>query len=225
MKSRVVLFDLDGTLIDSLGDLANSLNAVLMRAGFPGHPVSAYGMMIGDGMDMLVRRALPAAKREDEECAVRVKSEMEVEYGRRWAETTLPYSGIPELLDELTRRGVKLAVLSNKPDPFTQLIVSRLLPRWSFSEIVGAKPGVPRKPDPFSAIAIARRMNFSPEMFLYLGDSGVDMQTARSAGMFPLGALWGFRSADELRLNGARELIEEPRQLLKLIDDSFWDEI
>ncbi|MFZ2959896.1 MAG: HAD family hydrolase [Candidatus Ozemobacteraceae bacterium] len=214
---RAVLFDLDGTLLDSLRDLACSMNTVLSRVGFPEHPVESYKLMVGDGMEMLVMRAMPPEAQKDQAQISTLKQAMEEEYGHRWSETTLPYPGIPELLDELVRRDILLTVLSNKPEPFTRACVSKLLAPWAFAEVIGARHDAPRKPDPKQAIAIARRLGIPPGEFLYLGDTGVDMKTAGGAGMTAIGVLWGFRSADELSRDGATALIEKPAQLLSWI--------
>jgi phosphoglycolate phosphatase len=216
MKFNAVLFDLDGTLLDTLEDLADSMNNVLNRFGFPGHAVEAYKYFVGDGMENLARRALPENHR-DEATVARCVAAMREEYGTRWAEKTHPYQGIPELLDALTARGIKMAVLSNKPDDFTKVIVTRLLPHWRFELVVGARPSMPKKPDPAAAVELAERLGIPPRGFLYLGDTNTDMQTAGAAGMYPVGVLWGFRTADELTASGAKVLIEHPTDLLELL--------
>ena len=132
-------------------------------------------------------------------------------------EHTRPYPGIPELLDALTARRLPLAVLSNKPDDLTTLIVSRLLATWRFAAVHGARPQVPRKPDPAGALHIARELDLAPGRIIYLGDTRVDMETARAAGMHPVGVLWGFRAAEELRDGGAAELLAHPGELLALL--------
>lgn len=213
---RAVLFDLDGTLLDTIDDLADSMNAALSSRGMPTHSADDYRGFIGDGIEMLARRALPLDNRDDP-TVDGVVDDMRREYASRWDAKTRPYPGIPELLDELVRRGLKLAILSNKPHDFTQRIAARLLSRWPFDPVLGAQPGLPKKPDPSQAIHVATEHGISPERWLYLGDSGVDMKTAVAAGMIPLGVLWGFRGAEELRSHGARKLIEHPEQLLALL--------
>lgn len=215
MDFKAVLFDLDGTLLDSLEDLADSMNAVLHRQRYPEHPVEAYKYFVGDGIEALARRALPEAHRDEEAIAACVR-EMRQEYGNRWDKKTRPYPGIPELLDELSRRGVKMTVFSNKPDETTRVMVARLLPRWRFERVRGERPGTPRKPDPAGALEIARELGLSPEEFLYVGDTDTDMKTALAAGMFPVGVLWGFRDAGELEAHGARAIIKRPLDLLTL---------
>lgn len=216
MQYRAVLFDLDGTLLNTLDDLADSMNAALRRLGFPLHPTSAYKRFVGGGLDNTARLALPASSR-DEGTVARCLDEMRREYSARWANKTVPYEGIPELLDELVRRGVRMAVLSNKPDEFTQLCVGKLLAGWRFDAVVGVGPSVPIKPDPAGALLVSRALGIPPGQFLHLGDSDTDMLTARAAGMYAVGALWGFRTADELRRSGAAVLIGYPTELLELL--------
>jgi phosphoglycolate phosphatase len=216
MQFKAVLFDLDGTLLDTLGDLAGSMNAVLTGRGLPQHKKEAYKQFVGDGMEVLVRRALPESCR-GEQLVQACLLAMRKEYSGRWRETTRPYEGIPELLDALQGRRLRMAIFSNKPDDFTREMVGALLTPWRFEAVVGARPEVPKKPDPTVALAIARDLGIPPARILYLGDSGTDMRTAVSAGMFPVGALWGFRDATELEANGARVLIARPMDLLGVL--------
>lgn len=212
-----VLFDADGTLLDSLQDLADCMNRTLLHFGFPVHDLEKYKYFVGDGMENLVLRALPVSVRED---ATRVRECFEMmryEYGLNWKNQTKPYPGIPQLLDELSRRGLKMAILSNKPDDFMQEVVKELLPSWRFETVMGERPPIPRKPDPSSAIMISSMLGISPERFLYLGDTATDMITAKGAGMYGVGALWGFRTEEELLAGGARKIISYPGDLLELI--------
>jgi phosphoglycolate phosphatase len=214
MTFRAVLFDLDGTLLDTLRDIADSMNAALARLGHPGHPVEAYRGFVGEGVERLAECVLPPADR-DRGSIRRAAELLGEEYAARWGATSGPYPGVPEMLDGLEALGLPLAVLSNKPDDFTRLTVERLLPRWPFRVVLGARPGVPRKPDPTAALEIAGLLGVAPGDILYLGDSGVDMRTARAAGMFPVGALWGFRAAPELVESGAALLLSRPAELLE----------
>jgi phosphoglycolate phosphatase len=216
MIYRAVLFDIDGTLLDTLRDIASSANSVLARFGFPQHKLEAYKYFVGDGMETLAARILPHHQRH-ENMINKVVKEMNKEYSLHWADTTCPYAGIPELLQELAARGIKMAVLSNKPDSSARLTISKLLPDWHFELILGVSPSVPRKPNPSGALQIARHLNIKQGEFLYLGDTNTDMATARAAGMYPVGALWGFRTADELLENGAQTLISNPLDLLKIL--------
>jgi phosphoglycolate phosphatase len=216
MKYQAVIFDFDGTLLDTLQDLADSVNSVLSRAGFPEHCLEDYRHFVGEGVEELARRVLPEGHR-DEATITRTLADVREEYRERWPNHTRPYEGIPELLDALTARRVKMAVVTNKPDDSTRTMAARLLPRWKFDVIVGATTDLPRKPDPKGALEAARRLRLSPEAILYLGDSDIDMKTANAAGMYPVGVLWGFRTADELVTNGAKVLIRKPLELLDLL--------
>ena len=211
-----VIFDLDGTLLNTLEDIANSANSVLESHGFPTHEIYEYRNFVGDGINMLITRVLPQDKQNDDTIRACVKAFREV-YSRNWKVKTKPYDGVAEMLDELSARRLKLAVLSNKPDDFTKKCVDGLLPKWNFAIVLGYHSGSLRKPDPTGARQIAEYLNISPSHILYLGDSDVDMQTASAAGMFPVGALWGFRSMGELRASGARAVIERPQELLTLL--------
>ena len=213
MPCKAVLFDLDGTLLDTLEDLADSTNAALAQLSLPGHPLESYKLFVGDGLENLVRRAI-GQEPPDEAMLARGIELARREYAARWAEKTRPYPGIPELLDDLARRGVPMAVLSNKPDEFTQLCVARLLSGWRFQAVQGATPDLPRKPDPRGARAIAERLGIAPANVLYLGDTNTDVWTAIAAGMFPVGALWGFRTAEELLAAGAAALARSPADIM-----------
>lgn len=217
MKFKAVLFDVDGTLVDSLGDLADSMNITLHRFGFPVHEPEEYKYFVGDGMENLVRRALPDGERHEEAVVRKCLLSMRSEYAKRWKTKTRPYDGIPALLDSLTHLGIRMAILSNKPDDFTRQVVSELLPRWQFEQVVGERPSIPRKPDPTSALWIAGICKIPPADFLYVGDTGTDMRTANAAGMYAVGVLWGFREADELLMSGARVLIKSPSELITLL--------
>jgi len=216
MKYKAVIFDLDGTLLDTLDDIAGSMNSVLERSGYPLHDREAYRYFVGNGMRNLVKRTLPEAMRNDEEIE-RCLISMYEEYSRRWDEKTTPYEGIPELLDCLEKKSLKLAVLSNKSDHFTKLMVARLLTKWKFDLVFGERPNVPQKPHPAGAFEISCLLGIPENEILYMGDTNVDMQTATAAGMYAVGVLWGFRKADELIEGGASILIHKPMDLLELL--------
>jgi len=215
-RKQGVIFDLDGTLLDTLMDLAEAMNGVLAQRGWRTHPVDAYRRFVGDGMAMLVRRALPDNQRHDPGIAECVRAMCE-EYARTWARTTKPYAGVEELLDRLESRGIPMAVLSNKPHEATREMVLHFFPRVPFHEVVGAKPEKLRKPDSGVALEIAESMRIKPESMLFLGDSSIDMQTAQAAGMIPLGAAWGFRGRDELLAFGAVRVLENPLELMNYL--------
>jgi haloacid dehalogenase superfamily, subfamily IA, variant 1 with third motif having Dx(3-4)D or Dx(3-4)E len=217
MNKSAVLFDLDGTLLDTLEDLGASVDRVLARLGFPTHPITSYKLFVGEGISVLATRALPPDRRD----AASVKTceeAISADYIKHYMDATGPYEGIVPLLEGLAKRDFKLAVLSNKPHAMVRQLVAHFFPRTEFQCVSGARDGVPKKPHPFGALDIARHIKIGPADFLYLGDTGVDMETAASAGMFPVGALWGFRDAQELLDNGAKALIKNPLELLKIAD-------
>ena len=215
---KAVLFDLDGTLLDTLEDLADSTNAVLSAHGFPGHPVARYRTMVGDGAETLLRRALPPALGKDPDAVRRFTQEMRAEYDKRWNLKTKPYAGVPEALERIGTLGVKRAVLSNKPDSFVGKILRYYLPGVAFDAAFGQKPGAPVKPDPAGALEISMLLGVQPNEFLYLGDTNTDMRTAHAAGMFPVGALWGFRTEEELLQSGAAAIVKNPLDILQLLE-------
>jgi phosphoglycolate phosphatase len=217
MSTKAVLFDLDGTLLDTLDDLADSVNAVLAEAGLPTHPVDSYRQFVGEGAALLVTRALPQHMRTSSDVQ-KFLALFRAEYDRCWKTKTRPYEGIPELLDGLTSRGLKIAVLSNKPDDFAKKCVEHFLPSHGFAAVFGQQDGVARKPDPAGALVIAQSLHLGPHDILYAGDSSIDMLTASRAGMYPMGVLWGFRSRDELVAHGAKSLVERPVEILAFIE-------
>ncbi len=213
---KAVLFDLDGTLLDTLDDLADSMNRVLTLMKFPLHPAAAYKYFVGDGMEELARRVLPETARDNQNIQ-RCIDNMKQEYGEHWADRSKPYAGIREMLNSLQKEGIRLVILSNKPDNFTKATVGHFFGKDMFEFVAGARPEIKKKPDPAGAISIAGKIGLNPSQFLYLGDTATDMNTAVRAGMFPLGALWGFRTADELRESGARGLLETPGEILNYL--------
>jgi phosphoglycolate phosphatase len=217
VKFKAVLFDLDGTLLDTLQDLSDSMNAALHQLGFPGHDAETCKYFIGDGMEKFAFRALPENYR-DETTVVNCTAAMRDEYSRRWARKTRPYPGIPDLLDGLNTRNLKMAILSNKPDDSTKTMVAALLARWKFNPVEGARSDLPKKPDPTLALQICQELDVPAPEILYLGDTATDMKTARAAGMFPVGALWGFRTAEELEAAGAEVLVDHPTEVLQLLE-------
>ena len=216
MKHRAVLFDLDGTLLNTLEDVAGSVNKGLAKLGFPQHTVEAYKNLIGEGRDVLALRALPEDHR-DADTGKKLLDLINADYAIHWADHTRPYPGIRELLDALTAKGIKITVLSNKADDLTNMCVTKLLAHWHFALVAGSRPSVPNKPNPAGTLQLARQLGISPAEFLYLGDSDIDMKTAVGAGMYPIGAGWGFRSEQELLTAGAKAVIKQPEELLQYL--------
>jgi len=210
-----VVFDLDGTLVDSLDDIADAMNAALTELTLPTHDRRSYQQFVGDGVRLLVKRALPEDRRDDATIEDG-RRRMQRVYRQRLTAKTKPYPGIDDLLTQLQQRRRKLAVLSNKPHDFTQQVVGRLLDS-TFDAVYGAREEIPRKPDATAAKAIAEELGVEPRRCLFVGDTAVDMKTATNAQMTGVGVLWGFRGAEELRQGGAAHLISEPSALLGLL--------
>ena len=212
-----IIFDLDGTLLDTLEDLADSMNAALIRCGWPQHSIDSYRYFVGRGLDALVQQVLPSNEQRSMLSLTKLRAAMQEEYTIRWKNKSRPYKGIDVLLNELTARQIPMAILSNKPDSFTQDCAAQLLSQWKFNIVRGARVGIPYKPDPTSALDIAQKMKLDPSNIFYIGDTDTDMETALNAGMIAVGATWGFRSAKELIESGAHHLIDNPADLLHYI--------
>ena len=208
---KLVIFDLDGTLVNSLEDLGNACNDALQKFGYPVHPMESFRYFVGDGVPMLIHRALPESERTEENVS-RVKAVFDEIYGKNYNVCTRPYEGIPELLVKLKEKGILIAVASNKPDNFTQTIVSGMFGEF-FSYVSGKKDGFEKKPSPQIALHIMEKLGVSPEETLFAGDSAVDMQTALNAGCDSIGCLWGFRTLKELEDNGAKYIAKTPEDI------------
>lgn len=214
MKIQAAVFDLDGTLLDTLGDLADAANWVLREMGLPVHPEEAYRRFVGNGAKLLCQRMLPP-ERQDDRTAAQALELFNCRYQKHLFDRTAPYPGIPALLETLAARGIGLGVVSNKPDPFVRPIVERYFP-GRFGAVSGPLEGR-LKPDPAGVLRALGELGASPKRALYVGDSGVDMETARRGGLRSCGVLWGFRDEQELRESGAEFLISSPEELLKLV--------
>ena len=214
MKFRAVLFDLDGTLADTLADLANATNRALAALGCPTHPLAAYRYFVGDGVRDLCLRTLPADRQHLANDAQRL---MRAHYNAHCFDETRLYPGIPELVAALHQRGLKLAVLSNKPDVFTKRMIEHYFCPSPFDVVRGQIANIPLKPDPTAARQIAKELGVPPIQWLYLGDTNTDMRTACNAGMHAVGVLWGFRERAELIESGAQRVIAMPEDVLQLL--------
>lgn len=212
MSNKSIIFDLDGTLLDSLQDLANAMNYALEQLGQPVHPLEAYNTMVGDGVVKLAERALSANQQYLIEEAVEI---MKTQYAISWSVYTKPYSGIEELLAELAKQDISMNVLSNKPDPFTKEMISYFFPETHFEWVMGASEQFPKKPDPKSANYICEQLGIAKDSIYYLGDTDTDMKTACSAGIHAIGVDWGFRNPKELKEHGAKAILSHPLDLLK----------
>ena len=214
---KAVIFDLDGTLLYTLKGLSNACNMALEKMGLPPIKTNSYKYLVGCGADKLMEGMLRTVKHKaEEEDIAKLKEYFNQSYSENLFYKTKPYYGIDRMLDNLKKQGLKLGVFSNKPDEYTQLLISALLPD-RFDAVRGKKEDTPRKPDPAGALYIAKELGAEPADCLYIGDSGVDMQTAKNAGMLPMGVLWGFRERKELLSQGARFLAERPEDIITLI--------
>ena len=211
---RAVLFDLDGTLADSLADLANATNWALTQLGCPAHPLASYRCFVGDGARELCARALPADQLNLLDQTLRL---MRQHYDAHCFDKTRLYDGILELVAALTLRSHQQAVLSNKPDDFTRRVIAHYFKPSPFAVVRGQLPNVPLKPDPTAALQIAQELGVPPVEWLYLGDTNTDMRTARAAGMHAIGVLWGFRDRTELVESGAEHIVAKPEEVLALL--------
>ena len=209
---EAVLFDLDGTLLDTLADIAAAANTALERVGCSTHPLPFFRTAVGDGVEALMRRSLPPGS--SDVLVAQAMTELRGAYGDH--ELARPYEGIPELLAELKGRGMTLAVLSNKPHELTGVVVPRFFGS-SFVWVQGAREGIPLKPDPEAALAAARELEIPAERWAYVGDTNTDMHTGKAAGMFTVGVTWGFRDEPELREAGADAIIHHPGELDALL--------
>jgi phosphoglycolate phosphatase len=216
MHYKGIIFDLDGTLANTLDDIAGSVNQVLVSHDYPIHPVQDYKLLVGRGLDYLVKQALPVNARSDKNIAACLAEMME-DYGRNCIVKTQLYHGIPGMLNVLIGLNMKLSVFSNKAEPLTIKIVKHLLPAVPFIIVAGARSDVPKKPDPAGALYVCREMNLVPQEIVYAGDSDVDMITACKAGMYAVGVTWGFRDREELQKNGAHMIIDHPDELITLL--------
>lgn len=216
MRYKGVIFDLDGTLVDSIEDIADSMNSVLRTYGFPTHNTDDYKLFVGGGMTNLVIRALPGNVRDGAHIAL-CRDAMLTEYGANYLNKTRPFEGIMDLIAELDGLNIEQAVFSNKVDHLTKKIMAELFAGCNFAVVLGSGPELPEKPDPKGVLRISDLLRIAPGNLIYVGDSDVDMQTARNAGMHPAGALWGFRTKEELVSNGAEFLLAHPMDLVPII--------
>ena len=213
---KAIIFDLDGTLLDTLEDIAISANDALVHLGFEAQEVQKYRYFVGEGVVKLFENIFAASPQSPAIIAEAVQR-FETHYAKQFNQTTKLYEGISKMLTFLQKRGFKMAILSNKSDSFTKMCAIKYLRQWHFEAVYGARDGVPRKPHPQGALDVAEVLHVKPQECYYLGDTMIDMQTASGAGMRAIGALWGFRDEEELREHGAQHLVKTPSELIKLL--------
>ena len=215
---RLVIFDLDGTLLNTISDLAHSANYALEKNGFPGHPIEAYKLFVGNGINKLFERALPGNEKTENNI-LRIREAFIPYYDAHNTDYTEPYEGIPELLETLQTKGYITAVASNKYQSATEKLIKDLFPDISFAAIFGQREGIPVKPDPSIVHDILEITGISPEETIYIGDSGVDMQTAANSGVVSIGVTWGFRPREELEAAGAVHIADNTEDILRILQD------
>ena len=215
MHRLSIIFDLDGTLLDTLIDIAVTANAVLASRGFPTHPTDAYKHFIGNGLGMLVQRMVPQGT-EEYICKDLKKMFSEL-YLENWKKNCRQYDGIGNMLKSLQEKDAGLAVLSNKPHAFTTMFVDRYFPKGLFSCVYGQREGVAIKPDPTVALAIAEQLGQNPRDMCFVGDTAVDIRTGKASGMSTIGVSWGFCSIHELQGERPDLIINSPLELLQYV--------
>ncbi|MCL7761969.1 HAD family hydrolase [Polaribacter sp. Z014] len=216
MKYKAVIFDLDGTLVNSIKDIADAMNIVLKKRNYPTYNYETYKTFVGSGVRSLVVSALPKENPKNEEVEVCLKDMMQV-YSEVCTVKTKPYEGILELLEKLNAKNIKVSVLSNKEDTLTKKIAAFLLPEF-LSPVLGLKVEVDKKPNPKVALEVCEEIGVKPEETIFIGDTDVDILVAKNANMLPVGVSWGFRDKESLVNAGAAQVLQHPLDLMKIID-------
>ena len=220
MIYRAAIFDMDGTLVDTLEDLADSVNEMLAHYNFPQRTIDEVRKFVGNGAKKLMERALPAEKSADENFVLEALEIYNQCYSRHVLNKTKPYDGIMEFLSELAEKKIPLGICTNKQNFAAQIIAEKIFNPIKFSEVIGDEKGKPRKPDPTRALEIAKKFGVQPAEVAYFGDTAVDMNTANNAGFLPVGVTWGFRPESELHESGAKIIVHHPKEILQKINFS-----
>lgn len=215
MKPKAIIFDLDGTIIDSIDDLGDSMNAMLANNGYPTHSIENYITWVGNGARLLLQRALPDVK--DEALQQKYLKEFLAVYATNYNVKTKIYEGVAEFLDFLVRQNIQITILTNKPHAETQKIANDYLTPWPFEMILGQREAFPKKPDPQVALKMASDLNLRPSEMLFIGDSATDIKTAVAAGMKPIGVNWGYGTKESMLEAGASIIIESPKELFDIV--------
>ena len=211
---QAMIFDLDGTLVDTLRDIAESVNQALKKLNLDTHPVESFRLKVGNGSRVLAARSLGP---DQQHLVDKLYEIQQAYYAKHFCDFSKPYPDIIQTLTQLRRQGLKLAVLSNKPDHFTRKLVQHFFDDSLFDIVRGQLPETPLKPDPAAALTICEQLGMNSKNVAFIGDSGVDMQTARNASLYAIGVAWGFRSPEELQKNGCQKVIQKPSELLELL--------
>lgn len=219
--TKLAIFDLDGTLLNTLNDLADSCNYILEKNHLPVHALDSYKNFVGNGMTQLIEKALPSESKSDLEVIEKIKDEFIEYYTKHSAIKTAPYDGVIEMLKSLSSMNIKLAVASNKFMEGAQALVKKYFSEIKFSSVFGQRTKVPMKPNPQIVYDIMNELGITnKEEIIYVGDTGTDMQTAVNAGITSIGVLWGFRSAEELKKYGAKYIVKRPEEILRLVKNN-----
>ena len=218
LQPELIIFDLDGTLVDTIVDIASSVNYVLSQFGLPNHEISDYKQMVGNGFRVLVQRVLSPEKSNDDIFFDKILRLSMRRYEEHALDRTRPFPGTVETLESLYRNEIKLAVLSNKPDHLSKKIIESLFASVKFVAVWGDNKVRARKPDPSATLELCRNARVDPQKSLFVGDSAVDIQTAKAARIAAVGAVYGYRSREELELAGADYLITSPPELLSIVE-------
>ncbi|MFI3264228.1 MAG: HAD family hydrolase [Rikenellaceae bacterium] len=213
---QLIIFDLDGTLLNTIGDLAACCDLTLEKHNLPTHSIEDYNSFVGNGILRLVERAIPESQRTEERIA-EVRKDFVALYSENIAVHTKPYAGIEELLRSLQNQGVAIAIASNKFQAGCEKLAKHYFPNIRFATVLGQRPNIALKPDPYIIREIIQRTSYTPDKILFVGDSGVDMLTAGAAGVDSIGVTWGFRTREELELSGAKYIVDTASEILKLL--------
>lgn len=212
-----IIFDLDGTLLDTIEDISDSVNQVLSQYNYPIHSYDDYKLKVGNGFKNLIENSFPEGT--DEQTILRGLEVFIEIYDRNYKNKSHPYDGIPEILDELTKKGIKIGINSNKRNDYTNQLVDKFFKNIPFVKVYGERKEVPKKPDPTTALEIADSMGLKHQEILYIGDSKTDILTAKNAGMDSVGVLWGFRSYEELTKYNASYTVKSPYNILDIVSN------
>ena len=218
MKYKAAIFDMDGTLINSLEDLADSVNETLAYYNFPTHAIEKYKYFVGNGARKLIQRVLPKEKSVDNNFVDEVIAHYNSCYERRLTNKTKPYDGIIDALKKIKSMKIPIGVCTNKQNFAAIEIVDKLFPKNIFDEVIGDQKGLPRKPDPTKVLKISAQFKVEPKFVAYFGDTSVDMETAHNAGFLSIGVTWGFRPKSELIQSGAEIIIDSPSEIFTNVE-------
>lgn len=214
---KAVIFDLDGTLINTINDIGGAVNFVLKKYSFPVHNIEKYKTFVGNGHEVLIKRALLPQYREDKELIAKLKEEFLNRYREHYADESEIYDGIKELISELKKMKIKVSVVTNKAQEMADYMISEYFGKGVFTAVIGQRDSVPLKPEPHMPFMAMTKMKVNPDECLFVGDACTDMQAGKNSGNIPVGVLWGFRGKEELENNGAGYIVSSPDEIIDII--------